>query len=273
MKKILVPVDFSKYSEYALEVASKLGSQQGAEIILLHMMGMSDSILANSEIAEEAEAKYVLKLAKEKILEFTEKRYLKGVPVKAIIQNYKDFDEVNQVAQEQNCDLVVMGSHGSGGLSELFVGSNTEKVVRSSNVPVIVIKEQNHDFNITKIVMACDLEMENVPVYQKALSFAKLNNASLEMVYVHSAGANFRGRDDVTERMESFKKSLEEPVEIHFYDHNSVEQGILNYCYEQGADLLVIPTHGRRGLAHFIVGSLAENVSNHSKIPVMTIKI
>ncbi|MCR9228139.1 MAG: universal stress protein [Flavobacteriaceae bacterium] len=273
MKKILVPVDFSKYSEYALEVASKIGKQHGVGVILFHMMGMSDSVLANSEIAEEAEAKYFLKLAKEKIKEFTEKEYLKGIPVETIIQNYKDFDEVNQVALEQNCDLVVMGSHGSGGLSELFVGSNTEKVVRSSTVPVIVIKERQITFDITRMVMACDLEMENVPVYRKALLFAELNNASLEMVYVHSAGANFMGRDDMVGRMESFKKTLGKEVDIHFYDDNSVERGILRYCFERNADLLVIPTHGRKGLDHFVVGSLAENVSNHAKIPVMTIKI
>ena len=117
MKKILVPVDFSKHSEYALKVAAQIAKQHGAGIILLHMIGMSDSVLANSEIAEEAEAKYYLKLSKEKIKEFTEREYLKGVPVEAIVQNYKDFTEVNNVAKEQHCDLVVMGSHGTGGLS------------------------------------------------------------------------------------------------------------------------------------------------------------
>lgn len=149
-EKILVPVDFSEHSEYALEVASKIAKQHGAGIILFHMLGLSDSVLANSEIAEEAEAKYYLKLAKEKIKEYTEKEYLKNVSVETIIQNYKDFEEVNAVAQEQHCDLVVMGSHGTSGFSELFVGSNTEKVVRTSDIPVIVIKDQHEDFTIKK---------------------------------------------------------------------------------------------------------------------------
>ena len=273
MKKILVPVDFSDFSKYALEVAAKLAKQHGAGIVLLHMIGMSDSVLANSELAEEAEAKYFLKLAKDKIKELTEQRHLKGIPVNAVIQNYKDFEEVNHVAQEQNCDLIVMGSHGASGIRELFVGSNTEKVVRSSDLPVMVIKSSPVDFNIQRMVMACDLDLENIPVYKKAEQFAKLNRASLEMVYVHSAGANFMGRDDVTQRLEAFKQGLGTDIDIHFYDHNSVGKGILQYCFEKNADLLVIPTHGRKGLARFIVGSLAESVSNHAKIPVMTIKI
>ncbi|MDF0709189.1 universal stress protein [Flagellimonas okinawensis] len=273
MKKILVPIDFSEHSEYALQVASKIAKQHGAGIILLHMIGISDSVLANSEIAEEAEAKYFLKLAKEKIKEFTKREYLKEVPVEAIIQNYKDFEEVNNVAREQHCDLVVMGSHGTSGFSELFVGSNTEKVVRSSELPVIVIKGEHEDFKIAKMVLACDLGKESIPVYTKAKAFADLFSASLEVVYVNTAGANFMGYDDVEKRMESFKKALGQEVKVNFYNHHSVERGILNYCAEQGADLLVIPTHGRKGLAHFVVGSLAENVSNHAKMPVMTIKL
>lgn len=127
MKKILVPVDFSDFSKYALEVASKLAKQHGSGIVLLHMIGMSDSVLANSELAEEAEAKYFLKLAKDKIKELTEQEFLKGIAVNAIIQNYKDFEEVNKVAQEQDCDLIVMGSHGASGIRELFCGLQYRK--------------------------------------------------------------------------------------------------------------------------------------------------
>ncbi|MEC3966430.1 universal stress protein [Flagellimonas halotolerans] len=273
MKKILVPVDFSKYSEYALEVASKIAKQHGAGIVLLHMIGVSDSVLANSEIAEEAEAKYYLNQAKEKIKQYTEKEYMKEIPLEAIIQNYKDFKEVNTVAQEQHCDLVVMGSHGTSGFSDLFVGSNTEKVVRSSELPVLVIKKQQRDFTINKMVLACDLKKENIPIYKKAETFAALFSASLEIVYVNASGGNFMGRDNVEKRIELFKKELNKEINVNLYDHYSVERGILDYCFKKGADLLVIPTHGRKGLSHFVVGSLAENVSNHAELPVMTIKL
>ncbi|WP_235855461.1 universal stress protein [Flagellimonas pelagia] len=273
MKKILVPIDFSQHSEYALEVAAQIAKQHEAGILILHMIGVADSVLDNSEIAEEQEAKYYLKMAKSKLKEFTKKDYLKEIPVEVIIQNYKDFKEVNQVAQEQNCDLVVMGSHGTSGLSDLFVGSNTEKVVRTSNVPVLVIKQRHPDFKINTMVFASDLEKESIPAFKKASAFARLLSASIEIVYINHAGANFMGFDDVKKRMDSFKKELEEPVEVKFYNYHTVEGGLFNYCFRNDIDLLVIPTHGRKGLAHFVVGSLAENVSNHAKMPVMTIKL
>jgi Universal stress protein UspA and related nucleotide-binding proteins len=273
MKKILVPIDFSEYSEYALEVAAQMAKSNESGVVLLHMIGMSESVLDNSEIAEEQEAKYYLKLAKKKLKDFTKKEYLQEIPVEVIIQNYKDFKEVNQVAKEQNCDLVVMGSHGTSGLSDLFVGSNTEKVIRTSEVPVLVIKHRYLNFKVKKMVFASDLENESITAFKKASAFANLLSASIEIVYINDAGANFMGVDDVRKKVANYKKELDQSVEVRFHNYHTVEGGLFNYCLMNDVDLLVIPTHGRKGFAHFLVGSLAENVSNHAKLPVMTIKL
>lgn len=273
MKKILVPVDFSEFSEYALEVASQIAVQHGAGIIILHMMGLSESVMAKSEMEERQEAEYYLKLAKERIRNFTDKDYLNEVPVEAIIQNYKIFSEVSQVAEEQNCDLIVMGSHGTSGMSEFFVGSNAEKVVRTSEIPVLVIKRPHEDFSIKKIVFACDLKLENIAAYKKAVAFAQLFSATLEIVYVNTSGANYMGYSDIERKSKDFKDALGEEVKIKIYNYQTVEQGIFNFCLEHNADLLVMPTHGKKGIAHFLKGSKAEDVVNHAKLPVLTIKI
>ncbi len=273
MKKILVPVDFSKHSAYALEVASYIAKEHGAGIIILHMLGLSESVLAKSEAEELKEAKYYMNLAKKKIKDFTKKAYLKNVPVEAIIQNYKIFSEVDHVAQEHHCDLIVMGSHGTSGLSRLFVGSNTEKVIRTSKVPVLVIKKPHKDFNIKKIAFACDLKLENIPAYTKAAAFAELFSAKLEAFYVNTLGANYMGYSEIEKKIEKFTKELGQDVPIRIYNHHSVERGIFNFCSEQQVDLLIIPTHGRRGIAHFFAGSTAENVSNHANLPVLTLKL
>ncbi|MFD2098965.1 universal stress protein [Flagellimonas iocasae] len=273
MKKILVPVDFSEHSEYALQVASQIAKQHDAGIIILHMLGLSEFVQANSEEEEEKEAKYYMNLAKEKIMDFTDKEYLADIPVEAIIQNYKIFDEVDEVAKEHHCDLVVMGSHGASGLSHLFVGSNTEKVVRTSEVPVLVIKQPHKDFKIKKIAFACDLQTENTAAYEKVMAFAKLFSAKLETVYVNTSGANYMGYADIEKKIANFTKALGEDVPIRVYNHHSVEKGIFNFCLEHKIDLLAITTHGKKGLAHFFSGSTAENVSNHAKIPVLTLKV
>ncbi|WP_231562635.1 universal stress protein [Muricauda sp. MAR_2010_75] len=273
MKNILVPVDFSEHSAYALEVASQIAKKHGAGIIILHMLGLSESVLAKSEEEELKEAKYYMNLARERIKEFTKKEFLENISVDAIIQNYKIFSEVDHVAQEHNCDLIVMGSHGASGLSKLFVGSNTEKVIRTSKVPVLVIKQPHKDFNIKKMAFACDLDVENIPAYTKAVAFAQLFSAKLETFYVNTLGANYMGYSDIEKKIKYFTHKLGEEIPIRVYNHYSVEKGIFNFCVEHNIDLLVIPTHGRKGIAHFLAGSTAENVSNHAKLPVLTLKL
>ncbi|MBO0323702.1 universal stress protein [Muricauda sp. CAU 1633] len=273
MKKILVPVDFSEHSGYALEVASHIAKEHGAGILILHMLGLSESVLAKSEEEELKEAKYYMNLAKEKIKEFTKKEFLENIPVEAIIQNYKIFSEVDHVAQEHNCDLIVMGSHGTGGISRFFVGSNTEKVIRTSKVPVLVIKQPHKDFNIKQIAFAYDLDLENISAYIKAVSFAQLFSAKLETFYVNTLGANYIGYSDIEKKIKNFTDKLGEEVPVRIYNHYSVERGIFNFCSEHAIDLLIIPTHGRKGIAHFLAGSTAENVSNHAKLPVLTLKL
>ncbi|MFT4830588.1 MAG: nucleotide-binding universal stress UspA family protein, partial [Psychroserpens sp.] len=124
MKKLLVPVDFSKFSEYALEVAASLAKRYNAEITVFHMLGISESVFVANEAAEMAEAKYYMNMAKDKFTTFLDKGYLKGIKITEVIQNYKVFSEINELAKEMDIDLIIMGSHGSKGFSEFFVGSN-----------------------------------------------------------------------------------------------------------------------------------------------------
>ncbi len=120
MNKILVPVDFSECSEYALKVASDLAKEYDAEIIALHMMGLSDSVLTKDQSKQMYEGIYYVKLAEKRFKEFLNKDYLKGVTVTDSVYNYKNFSELNAVAKENEVDLIIMGSHGSSGLSEVF---------------------------------------------------------------------------------------------------------------------------------------------------------
>ena len=142
MKKIIVPVDFSKHSEYAMEAASILAKKHGAEILALHMLEMSDALLTKADNEQNAKAIFFLKLAEQKFEDFLDKDYLKGVDVIPIVKHFKVFSEVNEVAKEHSVDLIVMGSHGASGLTEIFVGSNTERVVRHSSIPVLVVKNK-----------------------------------------------------------------------------------------------------------------------------------
>jgi len=278
MKKILVPTDFSKYSEYALQVAAKIAKQLNAEILILHMMGLSPSGLNTNSSHSATEALFHLKISEKGFKDLLNKEYLKGIKIKEMVQNYTNFNELNNVALENNIDLIVMGSHGTSGLvEEVFVGSNTEKVVRTSEVPVLVIKDKITDFKIKKVVFACDFKSENTQAYLNAMRFFNLFKADVYLVYIN-VPHNFNSTNQMETKVKAFlskadagdSKNYDKVIYLNDY---TVESGVHNYSKTINADLIAIPTHGRKGLSHFFNGSIGEDITNHVKRPVLTFKI
>ena len=272
-KRILVPVDFSQHSEYALEVAAALAKKKDSEIIVLHMLGLSEAMFTKDEAQEFMEATYFMRLAKKRFGTFLDKPYLDGIVVKEMIQNYKVFGEINQVAQEQDAYLIVMGSHGTAGLSEIFVGSNTEKVVRTSEVPVLVVKERKPNFEIKKMVFASDFKNKGLLTFREAKRFADYFGAEFHPIFINLPGDNYLSTKDADHRINGFLEKLALKMPVNIYNDYSVEKGVLNYGQEINADVVGVATHGRKGLAHFFMGSIAEDMANHSNTPVITFKI
>ncbi|WP_289645004.1 universal stress protein [Maribacter aestuarii] len=276
MKKILVPVDFSEPSAYALEVAAKIAELQKAEIVVLHMLGLSEAVLTKDETQEYEEAKYYMELARKRFKSFLNKPYLKDIKIKQIVQNYKIFKELNKVAQEQHIDLIVMGSHGTSGISEIFVGSNTEKVVRTSDVPVLVVKEQNQDFQIKKILFACDFTDDTILAFKNVIAFAAAFSAKLKLVYINTPYDRFLSTTEIEERISKFfYKAGDAQQEVVIHNDYNVEQGLMNYSKKGNFDVLAMPTRGKKPFLHFLLGSrsIGEDVVNHANLPVLTFKI
>lgn len=278
MKKILVPVDFSQYSEYAMEVAASIAKVHDAEIIAVHMMGLSDAVITREQSKEVFEAMYYMRLAEKRFSEFLDKDYLEGVKVTDTVHNYKIFSEINQVAIDAGADLIVMGSHGTSGFREVFVGSNTEKVVRTSEIPVLVIKNQAKEFKPESGVFACDFLENSIGPYKRAKWLFDLLGIKMQLLYINLAG-DFRSTREIEKRILHFMTKAEEPNpflalnDVVQYNDYSVEAGIFAYSQVSNADIIGIPTQGRQGLAHFFSGSIGEDVVNHSELPVLTFKV
>lgn len=278
MKKILVPVDFSEYAEYALEVAASMAKRWDAEIVVLHMMGLSEAVFTKDESQEAAEAYYYMKLARKRFETFLDKPYLKGLKISEVVQNYKIFTEISKVAGEKQIDLIIMGSHGTGGMSEIFVGSNTEKVVRTADIPVLVIKQRTSGFHPKQIVFACDYKLENLKTYHKAMQLFKDWGADVYLVHVNQPNFNFKSSKQIQKEVNHFINEAhggELPGNTRqvFVADYTVEQGVFNYAEEIEADLIAVPTHGRSGLAHFFRGSIGEAIANHAPKPVITFRV
>lgn len=166
-----------------------------------------------------------------------------------------------------------MGSHGVDGLEEIFIGSNTERVVRNATVPVLIIKEEIKDFKVESIVFASNFEEENITAFHKVKSFANLLNAKVDYVYINTPGDNFLSTEDAYSRIAQFISKTNAGIEVEIYNDYTVEKGVLNYSATTNADLIAMSTHGRKGVSHFFMGSIGEDIANHAIIPVVTFKI
>ena len=277
MKKIIVPVDFSKYSENALQTAAFLAKQNQAEIVVVHMLELSNSIINKSDKFSQQETFFYLKLAEKKFQEFIQKDYLSGLKVTAIIKHFKVFSELDELAKEENVDLIVMGSKGVSGLKEMFIGSNTEKVIRYAHVPVLIVKEEAITKNIEKVVFACDFTNDDVAPYLKAKSFFSKLNCSLQLVYINTPTTKFKSTEEVEIEMKRFFEEVKEDASainnVKIVADYSVESGILYFANKSKSDIIAVATHGRKGISHFFEGSISEDIANHSKLPIISFKM
>ena len=277
MKKIIVPIDFSEHSEYALEAAANLAQKYDSELIVLHMLELSNAILIADENSINEEAVFYLKLAEQKFEAFLDKPYLEGIEVTPIVKHFKVWSEVNDVANKHEANLIIMGSHGASGVKEVLVGSNTEKVVRHADVPVLVIKHNPILLDFENGVFASDFSEEAIAPYLNARKTFKKLGAKMHLVYVNAPDGNFKSSTEIDKRVSLFLKKADGDLDnldnVHIVSDYSIEKGILNFANTIGADLIAVATHGRKGLAHFFEGSISEDIANHSTLPVMTFKI
>lgn len=274
MKKILVPTDFSKHAEYALKVAAQIAKKNDGEIILIHMLELPTSGNDALSVAHEIPELMLFKnAALSKLDDLMNASYLEGIKVSKIIQFELAFDGIIKNGESHDVDLIVMGSHGASGFQEMFIGSNTEKVVRNSNVPVLVIKNEHENFNADKFVFASDFSDEIKKPFEKVVSFAKKFNSHIHLVNINTPN-NFKSTRVAQKIMDEFIASVDfKNVSTHIYNDINVEKGILHFAKSIEADIIGMSTHGRKGIAHFFNGSISEDLVNHAKRPVITFKI
>ncbi|EGV42634.1 universal stress protein [Bizionia argentinensis JUB59] len=274
MKKILVPTDFSLEADQALKVAAQLAKKHDSEIYLLHMLDLPlDEVDAFSQYSELPEAMFFMKLAHQKFKKTMNQDHLKGITIHEIVDFNKTFTGITNTAKENGIDLIVMGSHGASGFKEVFIGSNTEKVVRTAEVPVLVIKNDHDEFIVNDFVFASDFKNDNKETYRQAVAIAKALEAKIHLLFVNTPNNFVTTATAKTRILDFIEGTPFENYTISIFNDETVEKGIMNFSHIIGADLIGISTNGRQGIAHFFNGSISEDLVNHAKRPVITFKI
>lgn len=166
-----------------------------------------------------------------------------------------------------------MGSHGTSGFSKVFIGSNTEKIVRLADSPVLTIKNEFDDFVINNMVFASNFYEESYPVFEKIKFFADIYRSHIYLLKLITP-KEFEPIPVSQKLVNSFIKKFDlKNYSVNIYNSSSIETGIIDFSDEINAYLIAIEIHGRTGFAHLISGNLAEDIVKHEAKPVLSIKI
>jgi nucleotide-binding universal stress UspA family protein len=274
MKRILVPTDFSEHAENALKAAAIIAKKNKCEIFLLHLLElpnqMNDAITSGGSIPE---VMLFIKKANERLQKIKEQPYLNGISVNASVQFERAFNGILSFNKKNKIDLIIMGSHGTSGIEEVLIGSNTEKVVRLSDIPVLVIKKDVGELNFKNIVFASDFSKEIRKPFKKMVEFVEIFDANLFLVMICTPNS-FKTTLNAEKTMKDFIENYDiKNYSLHIFNDTNIENGITNFSKTIDADLIGLCTHGRTGLAHFFNGSISEDLVNHTTKPVITFKI
>lgn len=275
MYKILVPVDFSKKSEFAVKMSAQIGKKIKSEIHLLHLVELPSGIIdmgAGSNFSIPASMMYLRKV-KEKIIHLKNTFFDSDHIIKYSIKFENPFEGITNYAKKNNANLIIMGSKGVSDFEEMIIGSNTEKVVRTSNIPVIVVKTDTDKFKFKKLVFASNYDEENKIAFSDFLTFAKKFNSQIHLLKINTV-SNFESSYETHKKIKKFIQDFDlKRKTINIYNDVSVVKGIINFTKDIDADIIALTTHGRSGLSSLFNGSIAKSVSKNVLRPVITFKI
>ncbi len=277
MKKILVPTDFSKPANIATDVAADIARKAGAELILLHVVeGASESsfnVEGEGGFASAEDKLFNLRLiarSKKQLEKAVESAKLKDIKVRQELRMGTPFHGMQTIIAEKKVDLVVMGTSGRSDFAAMVIGSNTEKVVRHSQSPVLTVTKKPATTDFKDIVYATSMSKDEEAFSKVVKRTQQLYNSTIHLVRINTPG-NFQRDAVVKKYMEDFAKKLQlKNYTVNVFNDLTEEDGIAYFADSINADLIAMATHGRTGFAHVLAGSIAEDVVSHSKRPVLT---
>lgn len=274
MKKILVPCDFSKQAVNAFRFAVDCAIKSRGEVHTLHIIElpvMHDSVLMPVLSFEETLLGELKEKAESEFDKLKKKYGSDDIKIVTVVAFGHPSKSIIQYIEENKIELVVMGTKGATGLKEILVGSNAEKVVRSSPVPVIAVKNYPRLDMIRNIVFPNTLHTEiQEDLILKVKAMQNFFGAHLHIVFVNTP-SNFT-RDIITnKRLQLFgKRFLFKNYSVHVFNDLYEEDGIINFSNLIKGDLIAMGTHSRKGISHVLNGSIAEDVVNHTDAPIWT---
>jgi len=274
--KILVPVGFSEQSLSALKQACLIAKIKKSEVIILSVIEEQSKIrgLLLDNPLEEIRNK-----VKDKLDEISKKHSNKfSVKVDSMVASGKIYEQIIEVSLLINANLIVMGTNGSPkGVIKKFIGSNAERVVRLSNIPVITIKENTSTENFDNIILPLDLGKETKEKVTFAIEYARYWNSTIRIVSVflkdntNEKNILIKNLNQVSSFISNAGvKCTSELIEGE--KKQSLGDFVINYEKKFDSDLIIIMTKKEELALSNNLSVTARFIIHNSKIPVMSIK-
>jgi nucleotide-binding universal stress UspA family protein len=279
-RKILAAVDGSESSLHALRECLKLAKDEGCRVTVVSVMPRYEGDLGATWVNNvkesigrpcETAVSQARKIAEEE-----------GVPIKTVCEEGDIFERITDLADAENCDLIVMGRKGRSQLEKALIGSVTARVIGHTQRDVLVVPDVS-SIGWQKILLATDGSKYSKPAINRAVEFAKSYGSELKIVSVVDVTEEFFARaPGAVENLLSKTRDLIDDIKKRaalegiraegLVREGEAYKSIVNVSKEEKADAIIIGSHGRTGLRRLLMGSVAEKVIGYSYCPVLVVK-
>jgi nucleotide-binding universal stress UspA family protein len=276
IKNVLVPIDFSDLTLNTVKKVFYFLSENGGTIHLVHALQTQlyySDLFFNGEVLEIDSLELKKKVSVEMnniVNSFSSSNISFKIhfEIGTIIENIEDCLEDNVI------DLVVLGTEGKSGIEEFLLGSNTQRTIRFiDKSPVLVLKNNQQEISINKILIVSSFNDDDYFDFNRYLSLFDIHT-SFDLLKVITP-QHFESTENSNDKLDAFQERFSGDIRHKVvYNYFNIEDGIQSYLNRHPEiDMVVLPTHGRKGLSRFYHGSLTELVVNHLKSPVFTFKL
>lgn len=278
VKRILIPTDFSETANLALQHAAHLASLTDAEIILLHVVStFAFRVNLPEADVDESQNARLSGAIQEKLQSIAKALSAKhGIQVHTRVAYGRIREEVVKVAEDQDADMVILGTHGVSGIREFFMGSNAFRIVSEAGCPVLSVQESAQHIGFRRIVVPIDNSFHSREKLGISVRLAATYGAHL-----HICGLRSHDHDDQDlnarfkmkmKQVEDFLKEKEASYDMTTVFCSNIAKATMDFAAEKDADLIIIMNEQEINSTGFFMGAYAQQIVNHSKIPVLSIR-
>ena len=272
MKTILVPTNFSNYSTNALVTAASMTRANGGRIVLMHNVETlltNWSRLSDVERMKHPEIRNHADKAFREIHEMKSGVLLSGLQVDPLITYGVTSDEIVAAAIKTNADLIMMGA-GERESARDFIGSTLQKVVRQTPCPVLSIKKEISIEKWTKVLVPVSLDFDIGSPFADIAKISEEFGSVIQLLYVNTP-QHFKNTATVKKQMTAFKEKFPNlRIETAVYDHEEVEEGILEFAKSEKADCVAMITFEHQHAPSYQL-SVTDHILYHATGPVLAI--